>query len=266
MEQIVKILIGDDGSPFSVTLAQKLREFGFYAVTRLQKAAALQQAIRKEMPDVLLLDLSNLAAEELCEIMELVRGNRIQTAVILPRENTMLQRQLMKTGIRICLTKPLDAARLADEIKRYYPKKAEQPKPAAVPEVKQTAELPLTESPTPEYTVTAMMQRLGIPANLQGYQYLREAILAVYVQPQLTYSVTKKLYPLVANHFETTPSRVERSIRHAIDLAWERGAGEQPPLEYLGIPLPVFRKKPTNSELIALIADQLRVLQPTYLK
>lgn len=261
MEQMLKILIGDDGSPFSVHLAQKLRDYGFFAVTRLQKAAALQQAIRKEKPDVLLLDMSNLDAEELCEIMALVQENRVHTAVILPRENTMLQRQLAKNGIRICLSKPLDAARLADEIKRHYMKTV-KPQPSEVTK----AEHPLSDVPTPEYTVTAMMQRLGIPANLQGYQYLREAILAVYFQPQLTYSVTKKLYPLVANHFETTPSRVERSIRHAIDLAWERGAGEQPPLEYLGMPLPVLRKKPTNSELIALIADQLRILQPITLQ
>ncbi|MBR3680163.1 MAG: hypothetical protein IKL87_08195 [Oscillospiraceae bacterium] len=251
MEQILKVLIGDDGSAFSVTLAQQLREKGFQAFTRLQNASALQAAIRTEVPDVMILDLTNLDAESLCDIMGVIEQNPVNTAVVLPNENTMLRSQFVHRGIKICVSKPLDVERLANEMLRFYQKKPD----VQLPEPPQSL----------EFIVTAIIQRLGVPANLQGYHYLREAIIRVYSEPQLIHNITKRLYPEVAKNCETTPTRVERSIRHAIDLAWERDPSLRPK-EYLGLAMPVSQTKPTNSELIAMIADQLRMCHPDLLK
>lgn len=105
--------------------------------------------------------------------------------------------------------------------------------------------------------VTKMMHEVGIPAHIKGYQYVRAAIEDVVVDPKLLDVVTKKLYPGVAKEFGTTPSRVERAIRHAIECAWDRGAVEVFE-EYFGNTVSAMKGKPTNSEFIAMLADHIR--------
>ena len=97
---------------------------------------------------------------------------------------------------------------------------------------------------------------VGIPANAQGYQYLRSAIILVFQHPDYTNAITKQLYPIVAKQFDTTPARVERSIRHAIEIAWNRGKIDKINGVF-GIELFGKYDKPTNGELIALMADKL---------
>jgi two-component system response regulator (stage 0 sporulation protein A) len=108
--------------------------------------------------------------------------------------------------------------------------------------------------------VTNIIHEMGVPAHIKGYQYLRDAILMVISEIGLLGAVTKELYPLIAQKFETTPSRVERAIRHAIELAWDRGNVEMM-TKYFGYTINLERGKPTNSEFIAMIADKLRIEQ-----
>lgn len=109
-----------------------------------------------------------------------------------------------------------------------------------------------------EQDVTNMIHDIGVPAHIKGYQYLREAIMMSVKDPNMISSITKVLYPTIAKQFQTTPSRVERAIRHAIEVAWSRGRMET--LDTLfGYTINTGKGKPTNSEFIALIADKIRL-------
>ena len=109
-----------------------------------------------------------------------------------------------------------------------------------------------------EQDVTDMIHEIGVPAHIKGYQYLREAIMMAVEDIEMLNSITKVLYPTIAKRFQTTPSRVERAIRHAIEVAWSRGRMET--LDALfGYTVNTGKGKPTNSEFIALIADRIRL-------
>ncbi len=109
-----------------------------------------------------------------------------------------------------------------------------------------------------EKDVTDMIHEIGVPAHIKGYQYLREAIMMSVQDVEMLGSITKVLYPTIAKKYQTTPSRVERAIRHAIEVAWSRGRMET--LDALfGYTINTGKGKPTNSEFIALIADKIRL-------
>lgn len=109
-----------------------------------------------------------------------------------------------------------------------------------------------------EKDVTDMIHEIGVPAHIKGYQYLREAIMMSVEDVEMLNSITKILYPSIAKKYQTTPSRVERAIRHAIEVAWSRGKMET--LDALfGYTINIGKGKPTNSEFIALIADKIRL-------
>ena len=109
-----------------------------------------------------------------------------------------------------------------------------------------------------ELRVTAIIHEIGVPAHIKGYQYLREAIRLAVEDMEVINAVTKVLYPTVARKFSTTPSRVERAIRHAIEVAWDRGDLETLQ-KYFGYTVSNAKGKPTNSEFIAMIADRLQL-------
>lgn len=124
-------------------------------------------------------------------------------------------------------------------------------------ENKEQARLPREERDL-EKDVTDMIHEIGVPAHIKGYQYLREAIMMSVEDVEMLNSITKVLYPSIAKKFQTTPSRVERAIRHAIEVAWSRGRMET--LDALfGYTINTGKGKPTNSEFIALIADKIRL-------
>ena len=107
-----------------------------------------------------------------------------------------------------------------------------------------------------ERDVTGMLHKIGVPAHIKGYQYLREAIIYSVEDPEMLGAVTKILYPAIAKRSHTTSSRVERAIRHAIEVAWNRGC-EEVLEEIFGYTISVGRGKPTNSEFIAMLADKI---------
>ena len=109
-----------------------------------------------------------------------------------------------------------------------------------------------------EKDVTDMIHEIGVPAHIKGYQYLREAIMMSVQDVEMLNSITKILYPTIAKKFQTTSSRVERAIRHAIEVAWNRGKMETLDAMF-GYTINTGKGKPTNSEFIALIADKIRL-------
>lgn len=122
-----------------------------------------------------------------------------------------------------------------------------------------TTSTPMVSDADLEREVTEMIHEIGVPAHIKGYQYLREAILMSIENPDMLGSITKILYPTIAKKYQTTASRVERAIRHAIEVAWNRGRMETLDAMF-GYTISTGKGKPTNSEFIALIADKIRLL------
>ena len=109
-----------------------------------------------------------------------------------------------------------------------------------------------------QISITKMLHELGVPSHIKGYQYIREGITLVYRNPEMVGGITKELYPEIAKKFDSTVSRVERSIRHAIEVSWNRGSWDLME-EIFGHSVDVDKAKPTNSEFIVTIADKLRL-------
>ena len=109
-----------------------------------------------------------------------------------------------------------------------------------------------------EISITRMLHELGMPSHIKGYQYIREGIMMIYNNPEIIGGITKELYPDVASKFDTTVSRVERAIRHAIEVSWNRGNWDLME-EIFGHSVDIDKAKPTNSEFIVTIADKLRL-------
>lgn len=159
----------------------------------------------------------------------------------------------MNAGASLCLLKPLDYGSLAEHID-------------SLTKAPNSAPLPKSDAdtmPDIETQVTKIIHQIGVPAHIKGYQYLRTAILMTIRDSDIINSVTKVLYPSVAKKYSTTTSRVERAIRHAIEVAWDRGDVDTLN-SYFGYTIQNTRGKPTNSEFIAMIADSLRLKMKMY--
>ena len=157
-------------------------------------------------------------------------------------------------GAEMCIMKPYDQLSLCNHIKDVL--RARHRENIEVDASK-------TDSPDIETQVTKIIHQIGVPAHIKGYQYLRTAILLTIKDSDVINSVTKVLYPSVAKKYQTTTSRVERAIRHAIEVAWDRGDVDTLN-SYFGYTIQNNRGKPTNSEFIAMIADNLRLKYKLY--
>ena len=158
-----------------------------------------------------------------------------------------------EAGADMCLLKPFDAASLVAHIQTIVRMRARH---------ETGGHGPLSAPPDMESQVTKIIHQIGVPAHIKGYQYLRTAILMTIDDNDCINSVTKVLYPTVAKKYQTTTSRVERAIRHAIEVAWDRGDVDTLN-SYFGYTIQNSKGKPTNSEFIAMIADNLRLKYKT---
>ena len=155
--------------------------------------------------------------------------------------------EAMTAGADICIPKPFDINSMVSHLESVLSRKENTSK--------STAPQPSHDM---EAQVTKIIHQIGVPAHIKGYQYLRSAILMTIDDTEIINSVTKVLYPTVAKKYQTTTSRVERAIRHAIEVAWDRGDVDTLN-SYFGYTIQNSRGKPTNSEFIAMIADNLRL-------
>lgn len=153
----------------------------------------------------------------------------------------------MNRGVSFFMPKPCELTSLLDQMRR------------AVNEGEESED----ESQALEREVTAVIHEVGVPAHIKGYQYVREAIVIAVQDMDVINAVTKVLYPEVARRYSTTPSRVERAVRHAIEVAWDRGDLETLQ-RYFGYTVSNTKGKPTNSEFIAMIADRIRLQRKIY--
>ena len=242
----IKVLIGDDSVEFGVTCANALRGMGMYAVTRQKDGEVLFETIKNDSFDVVVIDaiLPRMDAIELIKKVQALGGKKPEFIVTSSYDNPFVERQVMQNGAAYFMLKPLEPSMLGDRINALIHGTG-----IAGDEVSHE---------DMEIIVTDVIHQLGVPAHIKGYHYLRTAILASIEDKELLESVTKMLYPTVAKKFGTTSSRVERAIRHAIEIAWDRGDIDTLNA-FFGYTVNTCKGKPTNSEFIALITDKLRL-------
>ncbi len=249
MQNKRKVLLTDDGSSFTGACTSALRAAGFEVTVAPKDGVQVLSIAEKLRPDVLVMDsfLSRLDALGVLAEMKIREIPKPLTMILSPVGNPELEKEMIRCGADYYLLKPVEVTVLTQRIGQLcnWSASVEQAQAA------NSGENLLIQ-------VSEIMHQLGVPAHIKGYQYLREAILLTIENSDMMSSVTKVLYPSVARKFKTTPSRVERAIRHAIEVAWDRGDVDVLSA-YFGYTIQTSRGKPTNSEFIAMISDKLRL-------
>ena len=254
MEDVIKILLADDSKNFCNIMKEYFSSIEHYEVcgTAYNGLEALEM-IEKYQPNVVILDLimPHLDGLGVLERMNSLNFNSFPNVIMLTafgQEN--LAKRAVELGATYYIIKPFDLQLLDSRIRQLTSELKVIPvKSSSVPEKPRNLDV----------EVTRIIHQMGVPAHVKGYQYLRDAIILVVEEVNLMGAVTKELYPMIAEKYNATASRVERAIRHAIELAWDRGNVEMMN-KYFGYTIDIERGKPTNSEFIAMIADDLRML------
>ena len=229
--------------------AFEVLEYEVYICDRSERQ--LTDMILMHRPDLVLSDVV-LSSGDICNVMEVIKEKMGDEApaflCLLPCENEVTSKLLIGAGCGYTLAKPLDLNTLTRRAAMLINTK-KQSAPADAPE--------FTEADLSVY-VTEILHQVGVPAHIQGYHYVREAIVMAVKDPSVLRAVTKVLYPAVAAKYNTKASRVERAIRHSIEVAWDRGDVEVL-TGYFGYTVNSLRGKPTNSEFVSLITDRVNL-------
>ncbi len=271
MREKITVLIADDNQEFSTTLATYLKnQEDMVIVGRAKDGNEALDMISSLTPDIVLLDviMPHLDGIGVLEQMNMIKLNKKPICIMLSAVGQdKVTRRAIELGAEYYVVKPFDIDLLITrirELKNYKP--ASQNSNFISREINNTnkqqyidiSNNSVNKENNIEALVTNIIHEVGVPAHIKGYQYLREAIIMVINDIDVINQITKCLYPQIANKFHTTPSRVERAIRHAIEVAW--GRGEQKTVENIfGYTISAAKGKPTNSEFIAMISDKLRL-------
>ena len=248
METKISVLLADPGEQYRAAYSKAIgQETDMELVAQTDNGLRAEELITKFQPDVVVLDLVLPNLDGLSLLTHLRAKNAPSRVIV---TSAICNDQL---GTTYFMQKPFDPPLLVQRIRQTA--RPHQRTGGA------GAQLAAAEpEPSLESVVTDVIHEIGVPAHIKGYQYLREAILLTIDDMDIINSVTKVLYPEVARKFNTTPSRVERAIRHAIEVAWDRGDIETLQ-KFFGYTVSNIKGKPTNSEFIAMIADCLSLRQ-----
>lgn len=245
MEKI-KVLMVDD----NVNLTEMVKDY-FKKNINLEIAGICHDGeealklIKNEKFDVVLLDLIMPRKDGIGVLEELKKLNlNLKVIVLSSYDSAEVIRNVSEYGIDYYMLKPFDLVDLEKRIMDLYKRRANK-----IIDVFQNKL---------EISITRMLHELGMPSHIKGYQYIRDGIIMIYNNPEIIGGITKELYPDVATKHNTTVSRVERAIRHAIEVSWNRGNWDLME-EIFGHSVDIDKAKPTNSEFIVTIADKLRL-------
>lgn len=252
MTEKKKVLIADDNKEFCAQAASLLRTHDFETITVPKDGIKVAQAIIEHQPDVAVIDVFMPRLDAIGVMQEVRKDDTIDPPLFMTVsafDNEVLEREVLSAGAAYYFLRPFDVGMLVERIVRLSGNLA--PNSGSITRRKDPAA-------GLEMVVTDIIHQIGVPAHIKGYHYLREAIIMSVNDPEIINSVTKQLYPSVAKRFSTTSSRVERAIRHAIEVAWDRGDVDVLN-SYFGYTIHNTKGKPTNSEFIAMISDKLRL-------
>lgn len=267
MKERVSILIADDNQEFSHTLSSYINSQEDMEVIAVAKDGnEAVDMITNTLPDVVLLDviMPHLDGLGVLEKVNMIKIDKKPICIMLSAVGQdKITQKAITNGADYYIVKPFDIEvliRRIREIKFFKPNQTGNNFMVREPRQKyiELSEKEEKKEENLEALVTNIIHEVGVPAHIKGYQYLREAIMMVVNDIDVINQITKSLYPKIAFKYNTTPSRVERAIRHAIEVAW--GRGQQEAVENIfGYTISASKGKPTNSEFIAMIADKLRL-------
>ncbi|WP_281250370.1 sporulation transcription factor Spo0A [Virgibacillus siamensis] len=213
------------------------------------------QMMEEKEPDVLILDIIMPHVDGLAvlnKLRETERSSYPNVIMLTAFGQEEVMKKAVDLGASYFILKPFDLDNLSDQIRQV------QGANTLIPSSTKKSGSKDLKKKDLEASITNIIHEIGVPAHIKGYMYLREAITMVYNDIELLGSITKVLYPDIAKKFNTTASRVERAIRHAIEVAWSRGNMDSISALF-GYTVSISKAKPTNSEFIAMVADRLRL-------
>lgn len=253
MSQKLKVLVADESEEFGQCCKNVFNEFGIEVVLCEKDGEILLRRAATEKPDIILADvfmpkLDILGVKSSLDLIDSLNSPLVMA--FSPLDNNRLEKQILDAGICYYFLMPFDLKTMALRILELSGVKEKQ-------ENKRVNNSP-PNSMKLEFDVTEILHKVGVPANIRGYHYLREAIILSILAPKTYTTITGGLYPAVADKFSTTPTRVERAMRHAIGVACDRG-NLKALNEYFSFALQGDKGRPTNSEFVALISDSLRL-------
>lgn len=257
MENRLKVLISEDCTELSREALDMFKHYSMDLSFLPKDGFKIIEIIENSCPDIVIMDLFMPRIDAIGIITAIRKNHRIEMPTFMVTSNfgrPTLEREVMSAGASYFLLKPLNYSDIIDKILQITYKSS------LSGSSNQCVNYPLhiSDGSNMEIKITQILHQIGVPAHIKGYHYLRSSIMMSIDNPDIINSVTKQLYPNVAKNFETTPSRVERAIRHAIEVAWDRGDIDVLN-SYFGYTIHNSRGKPTNSEFIAMISDKLRL-------
>lgn len=259
MDQRVKILIADESKEFKENCKNILTKYNMEVLIAPKDGVKVVEMIKKYSPDIVLMDIFMPYLDAIA-VMKHVKNLDLfvkpQFLVMSGCDSRCLEKEVLDLGALYYFLKPFDINILVERI-------VDLSKMSSHGIYKKNFGMPIllsreTKEDDLEMMVTDIIHQIGVPAHIKGYYYLRDSIILSVEHHDTMTSITKHLYPEVAKINFTTPSRVERAIRHAIEVAWDRGDIEILD-SFFGYTVHNGRGKPTNSEFIAMIADKLRL-------
>lgn len=263
--QNIEVLLADDNREFTNLLSEFIDDQDDMRVTGVayngnDVLRLIEQGQR--IPDVLILDiimphLDGLGVLEKLREMDLNPQPKIIMLTAFGQEN--ITQKAVQLGASYYILKPFDMEVLTNRIRQLVsPSQSSMSMMSGGVSSMKANVVQLPKGKNLDANITTIIHEIGVPAHIKGYQYLREAITMVYNNIEILGAITKTLYPAIAEKYKTTPSRVERAIRHAIEVAWTRGNIDS--ISHLfGYTINISKAKPTNSEFIAMVADKLRI-------
>lgn len=245
MEKQIKLLISAEDGDWDKEILDKITSMGGSVELVKRDGSVLYEKIKQVKPQIVFMELFMPGLDAIA-ILNNLKKEGIPLPIIVVTAvyvTTVLEREAMNAGAAYFALAPFDKAQMVERAMALVTTKA----------------VPVKEEekhPALRIQVTEILHQIGVPAHIKGYHYLRDSIIMAIEDRDIINAVTKQLYPNVAKEYSTTSSRVERAIRHAIEVAWDRGDVDVLN-SYFGYTIHNTRGKPTNSEFIAMISDKL---------
>lgn len=248
MNETMKVLIADDTSEFGKECQREMKQMGFEVVLTKKDGRAVIDYIELQRFDAVVMDvfMSGLDGIEVLEHISQSLSEKPLVMVLSAVDSPDFEAQTISAGADYYFLKPVEPKTIAKRLKSLSNWKRDKGGISSASQFDM------------ELVISNIMRQIGVPAHIKGYQYLRSAIELCINDKEMLESVTKLLYPTVAKEYQTTSSRVERAIRHAIEVAWDRGDVDVLS-SYFGYTIQSNRGKPTNSEFIAMISDRIKL-------
>ena len=257
MQNRLKILISEDCAEFDREALDMFKHYSMDLSFLPKDGFKVIEIIENSCPDVVIMDLFMPRIDAIGIISTIKKNHHVDMPMFIVVTNfgrPTLEREVLSAGASYFMIKPINYSDIIEKILQENYKNTLSKDKFSFRDV---SSIGIDES-NMEVRITEILHQIGVPAHIKGYQYLREAIIIAVNDMDVINAITKVLYPQVAKTFQTTPSRVERAIRHAIEVAWDRG--DLDTLQrFFGYTVSNTKGKPTNSEFIALIADKIRL-------